>query len=177
MIVGLVLVLLIPVTILYARYSSESSYAITTSKINAITNEIVGAANQVNVYGADTQVTLRIDFPRGLQSINIIGNEIIFTIKGKGNEISEIVKVSDAPLSSYGAIPVTPGKKNVVVKSLGNSVLINIQCDGGELTCGTPAYSGCGNNGCVLECANGAWNIKEVCTGIMACENARCGTL
>ena len=167
------MVLLIPITILYARYSSESSYSIMVSKIDAITNEIVAAANQVNVYGKDTQVTLSVDFPQGVQSVNIAGNEIVFTIKGKGNEISEIVKISDAPLSSVGLIPITSGKKNVVVKSLGNSVLINIKCDEDELTCGTSSYPGCGNE-CVLECKNGAWNIKEVCTGILICEGEHC---
>ena len=74
------MLLVVPLTFLYFKYSSESSYSITTSKIDAISNEIINAANQVNVYGAETQVKLSVDFPDGIQSITFQGREITFKI-------------------------------------------------------------------------------------------------
>lgn len=174
-IIGLVLVLIIPLTILYSKYSSESSYSITSAKIDSISNEIISAANQVNVYGKDTQVKLTLDFPDNLESINFDNKEIIFKIRGKNNEVSEIVKVSDVSLY-VGSFPVTPGKKNVIIKSLGNSILINVQCKNNEFACGISSFPNCGSYGCVLKCDNSAWAVIDVCQSNEGCnsENGEC---
>ena len=127
-IVGLVLVLLIPLTILYAKYSSESSYAVTTAKVDSISNEIVAAANQVNVYGTDTQVKLRLSFPDGIQQLQFLNNEIIFTIRGKSGEVSEIVKVADINFQSGTYSQILPGSRDVIVKSLGTTVDVQFAC-------------------------------------------------
>ncbi len=126
-IIGLVLVLIIPLTILYAKYSSESSYSITSSKVDSIANQIITSSNQVNVYGVETQVKLTIDFPSGINSISFNGKEIIFKIKFKTNEETEIVKVADTSFSKAIYSPVTPGKKQVIIKSLpSNLIEVNI---------------------------------------------------
>ncbi|MEK6835240.1 MAG: hypothetical protein AABX61_03190 [Nanoarchaeota archaeon] len=127
-IVGLALIILIPLTILYSRYSGESSYAVTTSKVDSISKEIISNANQVNVYGKDTQVKLSLDFPQGIESISFSGNEIMFTIKNNNNEISEIVKVADTQFVTRTYPTITAGRKNVIVKSLGNSVDVQFAC-------------------------------------------------
>ncbi len=170
-IIGFVLVLVIPLTILYAKYSSESSYAVTTSKIDSISKEIIAAANQVNVYGKDTQVKLNLDFPKDIKSVSFSGNEIIFVVK-KGNEDAEIAKVADVSFSFVGNIPVTPGKKNVIVKSLGNSVLVNIACHDSDIICAPETFSSCGASSCLIECKNNAWAIKENCAN--SCNNNQC---
>ena len=126
-IIGLVLVLIIPLTILYAKYSSESSYSITSSKADSIANQIITAANQVNVYGVETQVKLTIDLPSGINSISFNGKEIIFKIKVKTNEETEVVKIADASFSPAEYSPVTPGKKQVIIKSLPSNIIeVNI---------------------------------------------------
>ena len=127
-IVGLVLVLLIPLTILYAKYSSESSYAVTTAKVDSISNEIVAAANQVNVYGTDTQVKLRLSFPDGIQQLEFKNNEIIFTVIGKSGEVSEIVKVADINFQGRTYSQILPGSRDVIVKSLGTTVDVQFAC-------------------------------------------------
>jgi hypothetical protein len=175
-IIGIALVLIIPLVILYSNYSSESSYSITASKIDSITNQIVTAANQVNVYGKDTQVTLKVDFPKDITEILFYNKEIIFKIRSKANEDTEIVKISDVPISNAFPIPITPGKKNVVIKSLGNSVLIDIICNDEQLICAPSDFPSCGTNGCVIECKNGAWLLKENCAAGKTCLNGVCIT-
>ena len=138
-IIGLVLLFVIPLTLLYAKYSAQSSYAITTAQVDAISNQIIGAANQVNVYGQDTQVSLKIDFPDRIKSLEFNGKEIIFTVLDEGNQESQIVKVADVPLEAGIYDTVTPGRKSIIVKSLGNTVAIQFGCktnsDCGSLTC------------------------------------------
>ena len=171
-IIGFILVLVIPLTILYAKYSSESSYAVTASKITSISKEIIAAANQVNVYGKDTQVKLNLDFPKDIKSISFSGNEIVFTIKGDSNQDTEIVKVADVSFSFVESIPVTQGKKNVIVKSLGNSVLVNIACQDSDIICAPETFSSCGTYGCLIECKNNAWAVKENCAN--SCNENQC---
>jgi len=133
-IVGLVLILLVPLTILYAKYSSESSHTISISKVDSITNQIVATVNQVNVYGEDTKLTLDINFPSDISEINFDGNEINIKVIGSGNEINEIVKVADTFLVDPGnPIPkvyssIAPGRKEVQVISRGNYVEVIIMC-------------------------------------------------
>lgn len=137
-IVGLVLILIIPLTFLYIRYSTQSDYAIVVSKVDSISNQIVAAANQVSIYGAETQVRLTIDFPKNIKKIEFRGREIIFTILDTGNNENEIVKVSDVSISSKIYSTIVPGKKDVIVKSLGGSVEIIIMCGSNECPMSPP---------------------------------------
>jgi hypothetical protein len=122
--------LVAPLTYLYIKYSTESSYSVTASKIDAISNEIINAANQVNVYGQETQMKLTVDFPEGIQNIKFQGKEITFVIVSKGGQSVygqdvEIPKVADVALTgTYTSL--TAGKHDIIVKSLGNS-MVNVE--------------------------------------------------
>ena len=125
-IAGIVLIILVPLTYLYFKYTSESSYAIATSKVDAIANEISRAANDVYAFGRDSQLTIEADFPDGIQQLEFRNNEIIFTILDKQGKTSEIAKVSDATFSP-AIYQIFQGRKKIIVKSLGTQVQVTIQ--------------------------------------------------
>lgn len=122
-VVGIIFLIVVPLTLIYLKYSSESSYSVATSKIDSISNEIVNAANQVNVYGQDTQTKLTVDFPEGVQNVKTQGKEITFTILTKGGQSVEIAKVADAALTlscENNCNSIIAGKHDIIVKSLGS---------------------------------------------------------
>ena len=120
-VVGIIFLIIVPLTLIYLKYSGESSYAVTTSKVDLISNEIVNAANQVNVYGQDTQVKLTVDFPEGVQSDVTQGKEITFIILTKDGQSVEIAKVADVIFSTVTYDSIIAGKHDIIVKSLGSS--------------------------------------------------------
>ena len=120
-VVGIIFLIIVPLTLIYLKYSGESSYAVTTSKVDLISNEIVNAANQVNVYGQDTQVKLTVDFPEGVQSVVTQGKEITFIILTKDGQSVEIAKVADVIFSTVTYDSIIAGKHDIIVKSLGSS--------------------------------------------------------
>lgn len=165
-IAGIVILLIIPITYLYVKYTSESDYAITTAKVSAIANEISKVANTAYVYGQDTQLTVDVDFPKGIESINFNGKDIIFKVRNKQGELVDIVKQAEVNLFTYGdSIPVTQGRKKIIVKSLGTQILVQIPCTNGQLVCVNQVqYPSCSGSSCGLQCQNSAWAIKLVCT-------------
>lgn len=167
------MVILIPITILYFKYTTQSSYTITVGKVDAITDEIIKTANQVNIYGKDTQVKLSLDIPKDITEIRFKDKEIIFKIRVKTNEVNEVAKVAEVNFSSFGTISLNSGKKNVIVKSLGDSILVNSLCRENEFNCATKQqFSSCNGNQCKLKCVNSAWSIESVCTS--QCNNGIC---
>lgn len=166
---GLVLLIVIPLTFLYIKYTTESDYAITTAKVSSIANEISKAANSVYVYGQDSQLAIDIDFPRNLQSISIPatpGNkDIVFKVRDNQGNIVDIVKQADVSVFAYGTIPITPGRKKLVVKSLGTQVLVQIPCDSTQPTqcIYPPSYPSCTGPSCLIQCINSVWTIIDIC--------------
>ncbi len=127
-------------------------------------------ANQAYVYGQDTQLTQQLDFPKNLESITFNGKDIIFKIKNKQGKIVDIVKQSDVSLTTVTgtntAIPVTQGRKKIIVKSLGTQVLIQIPCTNGDRVCIiNTQYTSCTGTQCGLKCENTAWRINITCSG------------
>lgn len=163
----MVILIAIPLTIIYVKYTTESDYAITSAKVSSIANEISKQANSAYVYGQDTQLAIDVDFPGNLESISFSGKDIIFKIYNKQGDIIDIVKQSEVNLTSgTSSIPVTQGKKRIIVKSLGNRVLVQIPCTNGENTCVSFNVAGCEANPgyCKLICLNSAWGIIQTCT-------------
>ena len=170
-IAGLVIALVIPLTLLYIKYTTESDYAITTAKVSNIANEISKLANSAYSYGQDTQLTLELDFPKGIDSINFPGGkDIQFKVRDSQGDLVDIVKQAEVNLISYGNIPITPGRKKLIVKSLGSSVLVQIPCENDEQLCvsgdenSLDYYGGCTGDECGIQCENSAWAIKITCS-------------
>ena len=99
-IVIIVLIILIPVLILYIRYSGETRDAVTSSKIDSIANELSKTANQVYVYGEGTQNSISVSFPENIDYIEMGGinpqtsdkREIVFHMINSKNQPYEIVQ-------------------------------------------------------------------------------------
>ena len=176
---GLVLLILIPLTFLYFKYTNESSYTIAATKAEAIANEIAKAANDVYVYGRDSQFTIEADFPEGIKALFFQGNEVTFVIIDKQGKLSEIAKVSDATFSTANTakIPIFPGKRKILVKSLGSQVLVTIPCISNppQVACATTGtFDGCTNE-CVITCVNSIWALTQQCTSPnIYCKNNVC---
>lgn len=187
-IAGLVILIVIPLTFLYIKYTTESDYAITTAKVSSIANEISKLANSAYSYGQDTQLTIELDFPNGLESLeipNTPGNkDIVFKVRDTQGDLVDIVKQAEVNIFTYGdVIPVTPGRKKLIVKSLGSSVLVQIPCEDTDPTqCVLPInYPGCtaiDPYECLIGCQNGAWTVIEICNDlnpICDLNNNQCG--
>ncbi len=162
---GLVILIMIPITYIYVKYSNESDYSITTAKVSSIANEISKKANEVYVYGEGNQLVIDTNFPENIESISFNNKEVIFKIRNKEGKIIDIVKQAEVNLFSYGEIPLTQGKKKIVVKSLGDSVLVQIPCEDNNLECKTPeSYKACKGSSCQLKCENSVWIIEKTCS-------------
>ncbi len=157
-IIGFVIIMLIPATYIYIRYSGSSSDALSSSKASQIANEIVKAANEVYYLGEDNQKNIEVSFPSNIEAIEFVNKEIVFRTKDSKGNIQEIVEVASVPLS--GILPNIQGKKSITVRSLGNRVSVNIICNEGETSENTGATCSAFNcrSPCGLICKNKAWH-------------------
>ena len=117
---GFVLIILIPVIIIYFKYSGGTSDIIESTKTTQLANELVKAANEVFSFGEGSQKKITISFPSGLTGLTFNGKEIVFTFvdsKGNANEFVEVADVNFAPTQ----VSITPGQKEVIIKSIRDS--------------------------------------------------------
>tara|TARA_Y100000310_G_C20649522_1_gene798574 strand:- start:1124 stop:1690 length:567 start_codon:yes stop_codon:yes gene_type:complete len=176
MVVGFVMLILIPGVYLYTKYSAESQDSITNVKIDAISNEIIKAADQVYSYGEGSQTTVSVDFPKNVVEIifggNIFGGneddqnkEIVFKVVNSKGGVSEIAKVANVFL--VGKITIVQGLKKITILSLGNEISVYASCSeeeedmpGTEIQCQyhIEEYDG---NGCDVICENNQWVIVQ----------------
>lgn len=171
MIMGFVMVLLVPSIYLYVTYSSNSQDSIIVAKVDAITNEIVKATEQVYSYGAGSQTTLTIDIPKSVKLIEFSNGEIIFTIVNSKGQESEIAKFTN--INIEGNITIIPGIKKINLVSLGNSVSIYVECSSGN-RCGSEwecQYYG-NINSCTMDCTNNQWAMDDRCPN--GCTDGEC---
>ncbi len=94
-IIVIVLIILVPVLILYIKYSGETKDVVVSSKVDSITNEISKASNQVFVYGAGTQSTVSISFPENINYIEFTNKDVTFHLINAKNQPYVIAKVID----------------------------------------------------------------------------------
>ncbi|MBS3150717.1 hypothetical protein J4425_02855 [Candidatus Woesearchaeota archaeon] len=157
-IVGIVMIIMVPAAYLYVRYSGDSSDSVVNAKIDSIGNEIISSAEQVYSYGEESQKTIELSFPNGIEKVEFINNEIIFhTINSKGNT-NEIAKVSNVNLTGV-IVADFEGRKEVIIRSLGNSVSVQTSCNKFDITCQPCYFEGYGSYYCTYECLNqGGWS-------------------
>ncbi|MEK6932934.1 MAG: hypothetical protein AABW56_04040 [Nanoarchaeota archaeon] len=163
---------------LYIKYTSESDFTITNAKVASMASEISKVANSAYVYGQDTQLTIKLDFPKNLESIEFNNKDIIFHVKNTQGDIVDIVKQAEVNLFSYGTLPTTPGRKTLIVKSLGSSVLVQIPCTNLDKQCiySTEFSDVCDDDewGCMIECTNSVWTLKMKCLNQCRVSNPTC---
>ena len=154
-VVGFIMIIMLPATYLYIKYSGDSSDSVTNAKIDSISNEIIKAAEQMYSYGEGSQTTLEINFPRGVERVEFLDREIVFHVRNSGGTINEIAKVSDVPLQGLLQAEVE-GNKEIIVKSTSTGVYIANTCIEGKQTC-----SACGDYYCSYICLESTWSLID----------------
>ena len=163
-IVGFILIILIPITIIYFKYTGSTSDVVGQTKTKYLAGEIVKAANDVYSFGQDSQKKIKLSFPDGLVSVTLDRREIIFKYKDSKGRENEIVEVADVEFAST-TFPVSAGQKELVVRSLGTRVAVTIACNNDETK--TPGDSAsflalCPDKStCTLSCLNKAWTAID----------------
>src|SRR3989344_5325314 len=94
-IIGFILVILVPITIIYFKYTGSTYDIVGGSKAGQIANEIVKSANEVYAFGEGSQKKIKMGFPDGIDNVGFEKREIVFRFKDSIGRISEIVEVSD----------------------------------------------------------------------------------
>lgn len=120
-IVSFVVVLIIPMLVMFNKYSDETEDNIITSQANQIGRKIVDAAESVYYLGKPSKNTLKFSFPKDISNITIGNNELVFFMKTKVG-VDEVVIYS--PVNITGALSVNRGIHYVVIESKGDYVNI-----------------------------------------------------
>ncbi len=121
LIMGFVTIMLIPLTILYYTYTSNSSDEIITSQVNQIANKIVDAAEYVYFLGEPSQTTIKAYIPNKIVGASLDNKEVLFNVSVKGG-VTEIVQLSSVNL--IGKLPKQQGRYTITLKAINASVEI-----------------------------------------------------
>lgn len=127
---------------------------------------------------------MELDFPKSIEGLNFPGNkDIVFKVRNKQGELIDIVKQAEVNLFNSSTIPVIQGKRKIIVKSLGDKVLVQIPCTNNEMLCSNIRnfnFQCSDATKCVLKCENSVWVFKELCIDIEQCycsnpQTCQCG--
>ena len=105
-IMGFVILITIPLTLIYYHYSNSTADEISMNQLMQITRKIADSADSVYYLGKPSEITVKIFMPHGVQSVNITHNEISFTIMTVSG-LSDIVASTNVNVS--GTIPISRG--------------------------------------------------------------------
>jgi len=120
-IVGFAFFMTIPLIIIFYQQSESINNDITASQVDKVASEIRDAADEVFYLGAPSKKTITAYIPKGVQSITISGNKIIFLVDSPNGDY-EVVKWSAANLT--GSIQNYKGIHHVSVEAFDTYVRI-----------------------------------------------------
>ena len=121
-IMGIVLLLFIPLTVIYFSYSAQAQDQIIDEQINNIGNKIISSSEEVFYYGNPAKTTININMPKKIEEIIITDYEINFRIR-KSSGISDMAYISDIPIK--GTIKNYQGKHTITIESKGDYVWLD----------------------------------------------------
>lgn len=114
LIIGFATIMIMPLVVIYHKYSSDASESVASSQALQIARKIIDASESVYYLGKPSQTTLKLNFPGNIEMINISNYEVVFKIKTK-NGIAEIVQISSVNIT--GNLPVSQGVHILTVKA------------------------------------------------------------
>lgn len=114
LIIGFTTIMIIPLVIIYHKYSSDASESVASSQALQIARKIIDASESVYYLGKPSQTTLKLNFPSNIELINLTNYEVVFKIKTKSGT-AEIVQVSSVNIT--GSLPTSQGIHIVTVKA------------------------------------------------------------
>lgn len=119
-ILGFAFLLIAPVIILFYTQSTELNADVTARQAQKVVSEIVESADRVYFFGAPTQRTITLQFPKNVESVVCQGKSVIMTIRTNAGP-SEIVAWSAANITGInGPNPCLknyPGPHNIVIQA------------------------------------------------------------
>lgn len=119
--VGFVVVIIIPMTIIYITYSDQSEDQIVSNQVDSIAKKIGDTAETVYYLGEPSKTRIRTYFPQNIDNISIAGREIVFYVRTK-HGVDEVV--ISMPVNVSGTLEPTSGIHNVIIEAKGNYVEI-----------------------------------------------------
>lgn len=109
MIIALVLGIIVPVTYLFFKYSSESNAEIVDSQITKIGRNIIDTAEIVYFSGKGAKIVVEVNMPEGVDDIYILSNrELVFEVTTEIGETESVffssvnINITSIPTDSGG---------------------------------------------------------------------------
>ncbi|PIN70514.1 hypothetical protein COV93_01195 [Candidatus Woesearchaeota archaeon CG11_big_fil_rev_8_21_14_0_20_43_8] len=121
-IVGFVMVIIIPMLVIFYDFKSEAADTIRSSQVRQVGMKIVDTAETIYFLGEPSSTLLRIYLPDKIQSVEMLGREIVFNISTRVG-VDQIVMLSEVNVT--GTIPNNAGLHNMRFQSHGTYVDIN----------------------------------------------------
>jgi uncharacterized protein (UPF0333 family) len=98
-IIGIVLIFMIPIALVYIKYSGEGSQSVLINKVDGMSDDLKVAIEGVYSYGEESETSVFLKIPKGVSNITFADGEIIFNIKMLKGMDDEIVKTVSAKMA------------------------------------------------------------------------------
>jgi len=121
-IVGFILVILIPLTLIFYEHTSSTNEQVITSQVNKIAKKVVDSAESVYYLGEPSKTRIKVYMPTNVEDVIINNYEIVFKVKTRGG-ITDISQLSSVNIS--GSIAITPGIHYINIESRGDYVWVS----------------------------------------------------
>ena len=112
-------VVTLPVILIYYNYSIQTSQTVAINQAVQIARKIVDSSESVYYLGKPSQTTLKVNFPEGINSINMSNKEVVIQIKTKEG-LSDVVEISSINIT--GSLPTSKGIHFLTIKAEANYV-------------------------------------------------------
>lgn len=113
-IMGFVAVMMVPLIIIYYKFTSESKDEIISSQLNQIAAKVADAADAVYFLGTPSQSTIRAYIPGNVDNATLNNREVYFRVKSSSGYY-DIVQVTSVNLS--GELPTKQGTYDIMIKA------------------------------------------------------------
>ena len=121
-IVGFVAIITLPLVIIFQTHSKETTAEITSAQIYQISKRISDGAETVFYLGEPSKLTIKTYFPKGINSVSIGNNEIVFNVRAADHS-DEIVVYT--PINVSGNFSIHEGVHYITIESKGGYVWIS----------------------------------------------------
>ena len=101
--IGIVLVLLVPATILYYRQTQDSRNTTRISEAQNAANTLTKEGERI-YYLSESQSVITITLPEGIENIRIEQNEVVIRLTGPRGEQNEVSSLAEVPIASVAGV-------------------------------------------------------------------------
>lgn len=120
-IVGFITLMIVPLFLLYYTQYEGTHEQIRSNEADQIARKIIDASEAVYYLGAPTKTTIRVYIPARVDSIDLLGSEVVFVMRTRFG-VDEVVRAS--PVYINGTIDSSEGIRTLTVESHGDYVTV-----------------------------------------------------